>query len=253
MAARLFAERVARDAQEQRQASNAGGPAKSGHRVLVAVEAGWDAEQLILWTRRLAGSLNAPWIVLYVETSRSVPVEEESRLTRNLELARELGAEVITTADEDLAGRGVAGGFFAEHHPDRGRESGPHRRGGDCFRADPVVARLIRGSGDIGVHVVPVNRGMPVKPLRRSLAGSGWMQYVVVVATVVLVALAGFLFTPQVTEVGAHAMAFLSLLAVVVLALFVERGPALLAAALSAVDLGLFFSPAGLRLSSFAH
>src|SRR5271163_3141384 len=103
VSARLFAERGAGDAQARRQAAKTGGPATSGHRVLVAVEAGWDSEQLILWTRRLAGSLNASWIVLYVETSRSVPVEEESRLTRNLELARELGAEVITTADEDLA------------------------------------------------------------------------------------------------------------------------------------------------------
>jgi two-component system sensor histidine kinase KdpD len=72
------------------------------------------------------------------------------------------------------------------------------------------------------------------------LAGSGWLQYVVVVGTVVSVALAGFLFTPQ---VGVHAMAFLSLLAVVVLALFVERGPALLAAALSAVIWDYFFLP----------
>ena len=111
MAARLFAERVARDAQERRQASSSGGAAKAGHRILVAVEAGRDSEPLILWTRRLAGSLNAPWIVLYVETSRSVPLEEESRLTRNLELARELGAEVITTSDEDLAGAALRVAF----------------------------------------------------------------------------------------------------------------------------------------------
>jgi two-component system sensor histidine kinase KdpD len=60
---------------------------------------------------------------------------------------------------------------------------------------------------------------------------------------VALVALAGFLFTPRVAEVGAHAMAFLSLLAVVVLAMFVERGPALLAAALSAAIWDYFFLP----------
>jgi two-component system, OmpR family, sensor histidine kinase KdpD len=242
MAARLFAERVARDAEEQRQAAKAGGPAKSSHRVLVAVKAGWDSEQLILWTRRLAGSLNASWIVLYVETSRSVSVKEESRLTRNLELARELGAEVITTADEDLADAVLRVAFSRNITQIVAGKTGPPPWW-RLFPQDPVVARLIRGSGDIGVHVVPVNRGTPVKPLRRSLAGSGWLQYVVAVATVVLVALAGFLFTPKVTEVGAHAMAFLSLLAVVILALFVERGPALLAAALSAVIWDYFFLP----------
>jgi two-component system sensor histidine kinase KdpD len=242
MTARLFAERVARDAQEQRQAAMTGGPAKSGHRVLVSVEAGWDSEQLILWTRRLAGSLNAPWIVLYVETTRSVSVEEESRLTRNLELARELGAEVITTADEDFSDAVLRVAFSRNITQIVVGKAGrsPWWR---MFPGDPVTARLIRGSGDIGVHVVPVNRGTPAMPLRRSLAGSAWMQYVVVVATVVMVALAGFLFMPKVTEVGAHAMAFLSLLAVVILALFVERGPALLAAALSAAIWDYFFLP----------
>jgi two-component system sensor histidine kinase KdpD len=190
----------------------------------------------------LAGSLNASWIVLYVETSRSVSVKEESRLTRNLELARELGAEVITTADEDLADAVLRVAFSRNITQIVAGKTGPPPWW-RLFPQDPVVARLIRGSGDIGVHVVPVNRGTPVKPLRRSLAGSGWLQYVVAVATVVLVALAGFLFTPKVTEVGAHAMAFLSLLAVVILALFVERGPALLAAALSAVIWDYFFLP----------
>jgi two-component system, OmpR family, sensor histidine kinase KdpD len=242
MTARLFTERVARDAQEQRQTSNAGGPAKAGHRVLVAVEAGWDSEQLILWTRRLAGSLNASWIVLYVETSRSVPAEEESRLTRNLELARELGAEVITTADEDLADAVLRVAFSRNITQIVVGKTGP-LPWWRMFPRDPTIARLIRGSGDIGVQVVPVNRGTPVRLLRRSLAGSGWLQYAVVVATVVLVAWAGYLFTPRVTEVGAHAMAFLSLLAVVVLALFVERGPALLAAALSAAIWDYFFLP----------
>ena len=242
MAARLFAERVARDAQERREFSNSGGPAKAGHRVLVAVEAGWDWEELILWTRRLAGSLNAPWIVLYVETSRSVPIEEESRLTRNLELARELGAEVITTADEDLPGAVLRVAFSRNITQIVARKAAPLSWGRLSPR-DPITARLIRGSGDIGVHVVPVNRGRPVRPSRRSLAGSVWLQYVVVLVTVVTVALAGFLFTPKVAEVGAHAMAFLSLLAVVVLALFVERGPALLAAALSAAIWDYFFLP----------
>jgi two-component system sensor histidine kinase KdpD len=239
MAARLFVEHVARDTQERRQASNSTGPAKVGHRVLVAVEAGWDSEQLILWTRRLAGSLNAQWIVLYVETSRSVPTEEESRLTRNLELARELGAEVITTTDEDLADAVLRVAFSRNITQIVVGKSGPSPWW-QLIPRDPFTARLIRGSGDIGVHVVPVNRGKPVRPLRRSLTGAGWKQYVVVVGTVGAVGLAGFLFTPRVEP---HAMAFLSLLAVVVLALFVERGAALLAAALSAAIWDYFFLP----------
>ena len=243
MTTRFFAERAAREAQQRRQAASTAGPSKGGHRLLVAVEAGWDSEQLILRARRLAGSLNAPWIVLYVETSRSVPPAEESRLTRNLELARELGAEVITTADEDLPDAVLRVAFSRNITQIVVGKPGP-RPWWKPFPGDPVTARLIRGSGDIGIHVMPVERGLSPRPSLRSLAGSGWMQYGVAVATVILVALAGFLFTPRVEP---HAMAFLSLLAVVVLALFVERGPALAAAALSAIIWDYFF-PAGLCL-----
>ena len=242
MTARLFVERAARDAQERRQASNVGGPAKAGHRVLVAIEADWDSEQLILWTRRLAGSLNAPWIVLYVETSRSIPSGEEARLTRNLELARELGAEVITTADEDLAGAVLRVAFSRNITQIVAGKTGP-LRWWQPFARDRFVAQLIRGSGDIGVHVVPVKRGTPVKPLRRSLAGSGWLQYGVAMATVVKAGGPGRHFLVHSASWSPRHGIFVFGMAVVVLALFVERGPALLAAAISAAIWDYFFLP----------
>ena len=224
---------------ERNAESNTIAPAAAGHRVLVAVEADWDCGQLIHWTRRLAESMNASWMVLYVETSRSASSDEELRLTRNLELARDLGAEVVTTADEDLVGavlrvaasRNITQIVVGKPPPP------PWWR---LFPDDPTSARLVRGSGNISVHVAPVRRETQVRAWWQSLAGSGWRQYAVVSGTVVAVAVAGFLFTPA---VGVHAMAFLSLLAVVVLALFVERGPALLAAALSAAIWDYFFLP----------
>jgi two-component system sensor histidine kinase KdpD len=242
MAARYFAERLARDSQERRHALRATGPARAGHRILVAVESDEASEKLILWTRRLAGSLNASWIVLYVETSPSVPPALEARVTRNLELARELGAEVITTADSDLAAAvlRVANSRNITQIVIGKKNRPPWWR---KFQADPVLARLTSGSGDIGVHVVPLHRDDAVPVPRRRMAGAGWAQYAIVVATVLAVAFAGYLVTPRVTQVGAHAMAFLSLLAVVILALFVERGPALLAAALSAGIWDYFFLP----------
>ncbi|HEX3718021.1 MAG TPA: ATP-binding protein [Verrucomicrobiae bacterium] len=212
------------------------------HGVLVSVEAGWDSEGLILWTQRLAESLKAPWIVLYVEVSQKLTPEDESRLARNLELGRHLGAEVITTRDENVAGAVLRVAFsrnvtqIVAGKPRRTPWWRP-------FSRKQTVARLIRDSGDIGVHAVPVSRETPERPIRRRLAESGWRQYAVAVGCVVSVALAGWLFMPRVTQVGAHAMAFLSLLAVVVLALFVERGPALLAAALSAGIWDYFFLP----------
>lgn len=66
------------------------------------------------------------------------------------------------------------------------------------------------------------------------------LQYFAVLAGVAVVTAAGFLLTPL---IGVHATALVYLLAVVLLALFVDRGPALAAATLSALCWDYFFLP----------
>ena len=58
------------------------------------------SEYLIRWTRRMAFNLNAPWVALYVEKQKQLTGQAQDLLVKNLNLARELGAEVISTADE---------------------------------------------------------------------------------------------------------------------------------------------------------
>jgi len=71
-------------------------------------------------------------------------------------------------------------------------------------------------------------------------SGSALQQYGIAVGVVLLVSLANFFLGPL---VGVHATALIFLLAVVVLALFVERGPTLVAATLSAVLWDYFWLP----------
>jgi two-component system sensor histidine kinase KdpD len=76
---------------------------KTGHRLMVAVSASPLSESLIRWTRRMADSLKCPWLAVHVENARPLDELAQSRLEKNLALARTLGAEVIDTADENLA------------------------------------------------------------------------------------------------------------------------------------------------------
>ena len=78
------------------------GPWKSGDRLLVAVSASPYSERLIRYTRRLAASMEASWIVANIEQPRPLSQEEQTRLTRYLALARQLGAEVISTPGRDV-------------------------------------------------------------------------------------------------------------------------------------------------------
>ncbi len=73
------------------------GPWKSGDRLLVAVRGGATSEKLIRYTRRLAASMEASWIVANVDTGRTLSEKQQAQLNRDLALARKLGAEVITT------------------------------------------------------------------------------------------------------------------------------------------------------------
>jgi len=63
----------------------------------------------------------------YVESTRSLSDEDQARLAKNLALARELGAEIITTTDDDVV-RGIL--RTAREQNAHARSSWANRRGG---------------------------------------------------------------------------------------------------------------------------
>src|SRR6202049_380204 len=102
MALRLVAEHVDRDLRDIMSEEKIAGPWKSGDRLLVAISASPYSERLIRYTRRLAGSMEATWIAANIERPRALSQEEQTRLTRYLALARQLGAEVVSTPGADI-------------------------------------------------------------------------------------------------------------------------------------------------------
>src|SRR6195256_6232237 len=72
MALRLVAEHVDRDLRDIMQVERIAGPWKSSDRLLVAVSASPYSERLIRYTRRLAPSMEAPWMVANIERARAL-------------------------------------------------------------------------------------------------------------------------------------------------------------------------------------
>ena len=103
LALRLVADHVGEDTVEFRRHEPTARTWKTGTRLMVAVGPSPLSEPLIRWTRRMADELRCPWLAVHVESSRSLPEAAQTRLQRNLDTARELGAEVIATTDEDIA------------------------------------------------------------------------------------------------------------------------------------------------------
>jgi two-component system sensor histidine kinase KdpD len=239
LALRFAAERVGQDVLAYRRIHGIGDTWKSGQKLLVAVSASPTSAALVRWTRRLAGDLQAPWVATSVELPNPLSQEEQARLARHLALARELGAEIITTTDMD-----VAAGLLRVAREQNVTQIVVGKPAGwrllDQLRGGSLLDRLVRESGHIDIHAVRAESEEPVVSHTHGFAfHPGRLRpYGIAVAVVAAVtALNAVLQRP----LGYQSVALVFLLSVVILALFVPRGPTLVAATLTALVWNFFF------------
>jgi two-component system, OmpR family, sensor histidine kinase KdpD len=240
MALRLVAEHVDRDLRDIMSEEKIAGPWKSGDRLLVAVSASPYSERLIRYTRRLAASMEASWIVANIEQPRVLSQEEQTRLTRYLALARQLGAEVISTPGTDIGEALLS--IARQHNVTQiviGKPLGS--RWTSFWKRDPL-RWLMRNSGNIDIHMIPADESAPPRsePIEERLARAPWRDFgvaLVIAAIVTALSLSIFDYT------GYWAVALFYLLAVVLAATRLRRWPTLFLAALSALLWDFLFIP----------
>ena len=241
LALRLVADHVGVDTRDLRRLQADAGPWKTSVRLMVALSPSPLSASLLRWTRHLADGLQAQWLAVYVETSRPLADAEQSRLTINLALARQLGAEVITTNDEDLV-QGLL--RAAREHNATQIVFGKPGSGNwlDSWRGRSLLHRLVQASGDIDVLVVRADKPEVESPARRPIIHieSQTTQYLSALGVVAAVTLLGLGIQRW---IGYQAVALVYLSAVVLLAMFVGRGPNLFAATLTALCWNFLFVP----------
>ncbi len=247
LALRLAADHVSVGTQEFHRAQTGAGPWKTGHRLMVAVSPSPFSESLIRWTRRMADSLKCPWLAVHVESSRPLDEAAQARLEKNLALARTLGAEVIDTADENLA-RGLLR-IARQSNVSQiivGKPAAGHLL--EWYRAGKLLRELTHASGDIDLQVVRAEKSgaTRVRPPWRWRPNPDWKQYAVAAGVLAAVGLLNILIE---RFTGPRVPGFVFLLAVVLLALVLGRGPVLFAGAVSAWAWDYFFLPPLYRMS----
>ena len=238
---RLVADHVGVDTREFRQTQTDAGAWKTGHCLLVAVGPGPFSEPLIRWTRRMADGLSCRWLAVHVESPRALTEPAQAQLEKNLATARELGAEVIATTDDDLV-RGLLR-VARQQNATQIIVGKPAGNGWlEWLHGDRLLRRLARESGDIDLHVVRAEKtdGAPVSRLWRPMLASNVQQYLFAVSVVAGV---GVLNLGLMKFTGPRVPGLVFLLVVVVLALKIGRGPVLVAGALSALGWNFFFLP----------
>jgi two-component system sensor histidine kinase KdpD len=240
LALRFAAEHAGQDVLAYRHAQGVGEPWKSGQRLLVAISSSPTSAALVRWTRRLAGELQAPWLAVYVEQSRSLSEENQTRLTRHLALARELGAEIITTTDDDVV-RGILR-IAREQNVTQIVVGKPASwRVMELFRGS-MLGQLIRDSGQIDVHAVRAEgERISSRPIIQSahLEKFDWHDYAWAGGMVAAVTLLNAVLQQWLTN---QSLALIYLLSVIALAMFVGRGATLVAATVTALLWDYFFT-----------
>ncbi len=238
MALRVVTERVEREVRDYRRAERIRVPWKAGPRLVVGVTPSKDSVRLIRWTRRLATSMQASWIAVFVERSTPERHGASEQFARNMDLARSLGAEVITTADED-----VATALIRVAREQNATQIVVGKSEPTWPWQQSLVSRLIELSADVDVYVA--SGGEPGKRRgRRALlipaAQSGFRQYL---AAASLVFLFSAVLFPLTDLIGYQTVSLILLLLVVLLPLRLGVGPVVLAAGLSALTWDFFFIP----------
>ncbi|HTK82325.1 MAG TPA: sensor histidine kinase KdpD [Bacteroidota bacterium] len=238
MSLRLTAERVEHQLRDYMQAERIRGPWKSGQRLLVGVTPSRDSVRLIRWTRRLAFAMQTSWVAVFVERAAPLNEAQHDQFAKNIALARELGAEIITTADEDIAAALVRVAKEQNATQIIVGKSGEKR-----FMQKSVVDRLIELSSDVDVYVTSGEEAEDRKPkalFRVPDIQSGFAQYAIATGIIVLVSVLCYPFT---SLLGYQTVSLMLLLTVVLLPLRLGVGPVLLAAVLSALSWDFFFIP----------
>jgi two-component system sensor histidine kinase KdpD len=169
--------------------------------------------------------------------------EDHAMLETNLALARDLGAEVITTNDPDLV-EGIE--RIARQKGATqiviGRPPKPWFLG--IFQVPTLLDRLAIKCRSLDIHVIRQDRMWSPRYWRKRVNPAPQFtqsySYLIVIGVVALMTVGSSFFLPY---IGYKVVGFMFLLSILGLSLFVKKGPIFLASILSAFAWDYFFVP----------
>jgi two-component system sensor histidine kinase KdpD len=243
LALRRAAERVDQDILAHREEHDISATWHTQERLLVCVGPSPASARLVRAAARMAAGLHAPWVAAYVEATTMKPMTDadRGRLEAHLRLVDSLGGEVVR-----LTGTTIGSALILHARKQNfsrviiGKPT--HSRLRDLIGGS-LLDEVVRGSGDIDVHVISGDApsgasplAEPVKPARDvNFEGYGYSFVLVALATGVSAMGRALFSLPDI--------AMLYLLVIMIAAALFGRGPSVLAAVLSVASYDFFFVP----------
>jgi len=240
MALRITAEKVDHDVQDLIKNRELPAGTKNRTRLMVAIGPSPSGAELIRGTRQKAYNLEAPWIVVYVDSGRRLSRQEEDWVDSNLSLARELGAEVVTTSGADVS-QVLLQVARSKNVTDLvlGRPASTFLT--RLFREVSPVEKLFRESGGIDISLVDTKRSLrpSFKQLLERRIHSSPLEYVWATLTIFGAMGINALLVPYISY---QATGLVFLLAILIQSLYTGRGPVLVSALLSSLAWNFFYT-----------
>jgi two-component system sensor histidine kinase KdpD len=213
---------------------------KTRERLMVAISSSPSSEQLIRATRRLSFELDAPWVVVHVDTGATLSDSDQARLNRYFNLARELGADVLTTHDLDVAN--ALQRVALQKDITRIVIGRPPRKVFNFWNlfCESIVDRLENENRHIDIIILREEKILNVyqNALKRPKKTINWNDYWIAIGFTAGVTILGFIINPI---IGYKTIGFIFLLGILILSFFVDKIPMLLAVLLSAFSWDIFF------------
>ncbi|MBI3794021.1 MAG: sensor histidine kinase KdpD [Nitrospinae bacterium] len=241
MALRFTAEKVDDELRGQMTVKRILGPWNTNERLLVAVSQSPHSPSLIRRARRMAFRLGAPWVALYVDSGLVLSETDQKRLHENLELAKELGAELVTTRDTDVAG--AVNRVCLEKNVTQIVMGRPERRFFmDIISRGTILEQLIRDTSEIDIHVIRRSgkKRFRGRRFRVPAVKARPKDYALVGGVISAASLLSLFFQPL---IGYRAVGYVFMATVLLLSMTTTIGPIFFAATLGALIWDFFFVP----------
>ncbi len=218
-------------------------------RLLVCIGPGAGGDRLVRAAARLAGSLHADWIVVYVETPRLQRLSDANReqILKTLALAKELGAETATLGGQEVAETLLA--YARSRNATKLVVGKSLRTGLSRILRAPLSDKLSSQAEDVDVYVVAheamepppgdaTTEAMTMEP--ESVGGIKWQGYAWATCLSALTTLMGAWLTEHIEPAN---LIMFYLAGVVWVAVTFGRGPSILASVLSVALFDFFLVP----------